>query len=120
QLHAGIEADTYNPGTLIVPVDDIYTAQGFEKVFPKDLITLLKYKDHFWGVPVNIHRANVLWYNKALFTKAGITAAPTTWDEFFATADKLKAAGITPVALGGKDGFELDHTMEVILVGTLG
>src|SRR5262249_4072887 len=24
QLHAGLEADTYNPGTLIVPVDDIY------------------------------------------------------------------------------------------------
>jgi glucose/mannose transport system substrate-binding protein len=120
QLHAGLEADTYNPGTLIVPVDDIYTAQGFDKVFPKDLIALLKYKDHFWGVPVNIHRANVLWYNKALFTKAGITAVPNTWDEFFAAADKLKAAGIAPVALGGKDGFELDHTLEVILVGTLG
>src|SRR5439155_7629617 len=70
--------------------------------------------------PVNIHRANVLWYNKTLFAKAGITAAPANWDEFFAAADKLKAAGITPVALGGKDGFELDHTFETILIGTLG
>lgn len=121
QLHAGLEVETYSPGTLVVPVDDVYTSAGLEKVFPKDLLALLKYKDgHYYGVPVNIHRANVLWYNKSLFTKAGITAAPTTWDEFFATADKLKAAGIAPVALGGKDGFELQHTFETILVGTLG
>jgi glucose/mannose transport system substrate-binding protein len=120
QLHAGLEVETYSPGVYVVPVDDIYAANGFEKVFPPDLIALLKYKDHFWGVPVNIHRANVLWYNKSLFAKAGITAAPATWDEFFAAADKLKAAGIAPVALGGKDGFELEHTFETILLGTLG
>lgn len=121
QLHAGLEVETYNPGTLVVPIDDVYKSSNLEAAFPKDLLTLLKYKDgHYYGVPVNIHRANVLWYNKALFTKAGITKAPETWDEFFATADKLKAAGITPVALGGKDGFELQHTFETILVGTLG
>jgi glucose/mannose transport system substrate-binding protein len=120
QLHAGLEIETYSPGIYVVPIDDIYTEQGFDKVFPPDLLALLKYKDHYWGVPVNIHRANVLWYNKALFAKAGITAAPTTWDEFFAAADKLKAAGIAPVAMGGKDGFELQHTFETILIGTLG
>ena len=120
QLHAGLEVETYSPGTYVVAVDDIYTANGFDKVFPADLLTLLKYKDHYWGVPVNIHRANVLWYNKALFTKAGIANPPATWDEFFAAADKLKAAGIAPVALGGKDGFELQHTFETILIGTLG
>ncbi|MBI3732297.1 MAG: carbohydrate ABC transporter substrate-binding protein [Chloroflexi bacterium] len=120
QLHAGLEVETYSPGTYVVPVDDIYTSAGFEKVFPKDLLAMLKYKDHYWGVPVNIHRSNVLWYNKTLFAKAGIAAAPATWDEFFATADKLKAAGVAPVALGGKDGFELQHTFEDILAGTLG
>lgn len=120
QLHAGLEVETYNPGTLVVPVDDVYKSQNLESVFPKDLLSLLKYKEHYWGVPVNIHRANVLWYNKSLFAKAGITKAPESWDEFFATADKLRAAGITPIALGGKDGFELQHTFEVILLGTLG
>jgi len=120
QLHAGLEVETYSPGVYVVPVDDIYTANGFDKVFPADLLTLLKYKDHYWGVPVNIHRANVLWYNKALFAKAGIANPPTTWDEFFAAADKLKAAGIAPVSLGGKDNFELQHTFETILIGALG
>ncbi len=120
QLHAGKEVETYDPGTLVVPVDDVYAKNGFDKLFPPDLLALLKYKDHYWGVPVNIHRANVLWYNKALLAKAGITSPPTTWDEFFADADKLKAAGIAPVALGGHDGFELQHTLETILLSELG
>lgn len=119
QLHAGWEADTYDPGVLITNVDDVYARNKLESVFPPTLLSMLKFKDHYWGVPVNIHRSNVLWYNKALFEKAGITAPPTTWDEFFAAADKLKAAGIAPVALGGKDGFELQHTFEDILAGSM-
>ncbi len=118
QLHAGWEADTYNPGVLIVPVDEVYKRNNLEAVFPPTLLAMLKFKDHYWGVPVNIHRSNVLWYNKALLDKAGVTP-PTTWDEFFAAADKLKAAGIAPVALGGKDGFELQHTFEDILAGSM-
>jgi raffinose/stachyose/melibiose transport system substrate-binding protein len=34
---------------------------------------------------------------------AGISAPPATWDEFLADVQKLKAAGIAPIALGGKD-----------------
>jgi raffinose/stachyose/melibiose transport system substrate-binding protein len=43
------------------------------------------------------------WYNKDLFTQAGISSPPTTWPDLLAAVDKLKAAGITPLALGGKD-----------------
>jgi raffinose/stachyose/melibiose transport system substrate-binding protein len=44
-----------------------------------------------------------VWYNKDLFATAGITAPPTTWDEFLTAVDKLKAASIVPIALAGKD-----------------
>jgi ABC-type glycerol-3-phosphate transport system substrate-binding protein len=33
QLHAGLEAETYNPGVLIIPVDDVYTKNNLEAVF---------------------------------------------------------------------------------------
>ncbi len=42
-------------------------------------------------------------YRTDLFQQAGITAPPATMDELNAAVDKLKAAGIAPIALGGKD-----------------
>jgi raffinose/stachyose/melibiose transport system substrate-binding protein len=43
------------------------------------------------------------WYNKELFAKAGIDSTPTTWPQLLAAIDKLKAASITPIAIGGRD-----------------
>jgi glucose/mannose transport system substrate-binding protein len=120
QLHAGLEVEGYSPEQYLEPIDDIYASEGLEEVFPADLLTLLKaYGGHYWGVPVNIHRSNVLWYNKAVFEANGLTP-PTNFDEFVTVAEALKAAGITPFVLGTKDGWEAGHIFEDILAGTLG
>ena len=52
-------------------------------------------------VPLEVQFYNG-FYNKELFTKAGLDPAkfPTTWDELFAACEKLKAAGITPFVYG--------------------
>jgi raffinose/stachyose/melibiose transport system substrate-binding protein len=55
-----------------------------------------------YGVPFNLGMVGV-WYNKALFKKAGIDSPPATWSEFLDDVKKLKAAGITPIAVGEKD-----------------
>lgn len=41
--------------------------EGFDKVFPKGVLDIVSSDGNFWSVPVNIHRANVLWYNKKVF-----------------------------------------------------
>jgi multiple sugar transport system substrate-binding protein len=46
-----------------------------------------------------------LAYNKDLFAKASITEPPTTFDELLGACRKLKAAGITPIGMGNKDGY---------------
>ena len=38
-----------------------------------------------------------LFYSKAAFAKAGITATPATWADFMTDLGKLKAAGVTPI-----------------------
>ncbi|MGH3379257.1 MAG: extracellular solute-binding protein [Actinoallomurus sp.] len=43
------------------------------------------------------------WYNKALFAKAGISSPPTTWSEYLADVKKLQSAGVTPIAVAGKE-----------------
>lgn len=55
-----------------------------------------------YGIPYAMHVVG-FWYRTDLFEQAGITETPTTMDELDAAVDKLKAAGIAPIALGGKD-----------------
>jgi N-acetylglucosamine transport system substrate-binding protein len=43
-----------------------------------------------------------LWYNKKLFDTKGWTP-PTTWADFTALCDKIKAAGITPFGFAGSN-----------------
>ena len=48
-----------------------------------------------------------MFYRKDLFTKAGIAGEPKTWAEFMEANKKLKAAGISPIAVGGRDAWTL-------------
>jgi raffinose/stachyose/melibiose transport system substrate-binding protein len=58
----------------------------------------------WYGVPYDLHVVG-FWYRKDLFGKAGIASPPTTIPELESDNAKLKAAGITPIALGSKDGW---------------
>lgn len=55
-----------------------------------------------YGVPFAQHFVG-FWYRKDLFADAGITAPPKTIDELNAAVTKLKAKGLAPIAVGGKD-----------------
>jgi multiple sugar transport system substrate-binding protein len=61
--------------------------------YPKALVDLYSLNGHHYGVPKDFDTV-ALWYNKALFTQAGV-ALPTaswTWDDFNAAAKQLGAA----------------------------
>ncbi len=48
------------------------------------------------------------FYNKALFAKAGVDATQIkTWDDFLTAVKKLKAAGITPIAVGAGEKWPM-------------
>ncbi len=120
QVHAGHELiDTWVKAGYMEPVTFLYKKEGWEKVMPPGILNIVKYKEYYWSVPVNIHRANVLWYSKPIFEKYGITA-PKTFDEFFAVCEKLKKEGIVPIVMGTKDGWEAGHVFEAFLIATLG
>ena len=58
-----------------------------------------------------------IFYDKAAFETAGVTTLPTTWEEFMAVSEQLKAAGIAPLAL---DATYADFTFYHHLVHKLG
>jgi multiple sugar transport system substrate-binding protein len=55
--------------------------------------TAAKYNGKTYGVPW-INDTKFFFYNSDMFSKAGLTAAPKTWDEVEADAKAIKAAGI--------------------------
>jgi glucose/mannose transport system substrate-binding protein len=118
QGHAGQELiGTYVAGNQIQPLNDLYESEGWLKVMPETLIPLISQGGDIYSVPVNIHRANVLWYNPKVLADNGVEV-PTTMDEWFAAMDTLQAAGVTPLALG--EQWTKMHLLETVLLGTLG
>lgn len=118
QGHAGQELiGTYVAGGQIEPLNDLYEAEGWIDVMPETLIPLISEDGNIYSVPVNIHRANVLWYNPAIL-EANDVAVPATIDEWLAALETLDAAGVTPLALG--EQWTQMHLLETVLLGTLG
>ena len=83
-------------------VDVVAAKNHWDKILPAPILNSIRINGHFYAVPVDIHMPAWFWYSKAAFAKAGIAAEPKSADEFFADLDKLKAAGIVPLAFGGQ------------------
>ena len=116
QMHAGYEGKPYYDGGYLDPITSLWQSEGWESVFPKVVRDMVRFGNDYYAVPVNIHRVNVVWYNKAVLTAHGIDPATlTTWDAFFAACDKLKAAGITPISLGDSGKWTATHVLEQII-----
>ena len=83
-------------------VDVVAQKNNWDKILPTPILNSIKIKGHFYAVPVDIHMPAWFWYSKAAFAKAGIKDEPKTPDELFAALDKIKAAGLVPLAFGGQ------------------
>ena len=81
---------------------------AWKNTFAQGALGVYAYQGKQYGVPWDMGMVG-WWYNKDLFAKAGIQNTPKTWTEFLDVVKKLKAAGITPIALGEKDSWTGMH-----------
>ncbi|WXL27656.1 ABC transporter substrate-binding protein [Ectopseudomonas mendocina] len=102
---------------LLADLTPVAQEGKWDELLPEELAHVVKYDGHYVAVPLNVHRVNWLWINPEVFKKAG-AAVPTTLDELFAAADKIKAAGFIPFAHGGQpwqDGTVFENFVLSIL-----
>lgn len=78
------------------------TKEGWDKTVPAALQNFSKYNGKWVAAPVNVHSTNWVWANKEVLAKAGITSAPTNWNDFIAALDKVQKAGFIGLAHGGQ------------------
>jgi glucose/mannose transport system substrate-binding protein len=117
QGHAGAELMDYITAGQLEDLSALYEEQGWAAVMPETLLPLITVDGAIYSVPVNIHRANVMWANPSVLADNGISI-PNSWDEFFVAAETLEAAGIIPLALG--EQWTQLHLFETVLLGELG
>ena len=78
------------------------TSQPFMSKFIPSVLDQIKYKGKNYTVPTGLSYYSGLTYNKKIFADNNLQV-PTTWDDFVKLCDALKAKGITPISIGGKD-----------------
>jgi glucose/mannose transport system substrate-binding protein len=86
---------------VMANLDSVAKAEQWDQLIPQVISDVMKYNGSYVAVPVNVHRVNWMWANPEVLKKAGVEL-PTTWDEFFSAAEKIKTAGFIPVAHGGQ------------------
>jgi glucose/mannose transport system substrate-binding protein len=104
---------------VLANMDAVAKVEKWDEALPKVVADVMKYKGSYVAAPVNVHRVNWLWASADALKKAGVASMPKTWDEFFAAADKLKAAGLIPVAHGGQNWQDFT-TFESVVLGVGG
>jgi glucose/mannose transport system substrate-binding protein len=98
------------------PVDFIAQQNKFATVVPASVLNTVSYNGKLYGIPLDIHRYNRLFFNKKLFDDNGLQP-PTTLAEFYTVAEAFKAKGITALAVGSKDGHAVKtHTFDGLIV----
>jgi raffinose/stachyose/melibiose transport system substrate-binding protein len=65
-------------------------------------LNVYSYRGSQYGVPWGMGLTG-FFYNRALFSRAGISTTPASWVDLLSDVDKLRAVGIVPLALGGRD-----------------
>jgi len=112
-VYSGGYTTPYMLSSLLKLNDDVNQTPGFyASQTAWDLSCLnLNCKDgkgDIYAIP-NDQGTYGLFYNKALFRKAGVAAPPKTYAQFLADCPKFKAKGIIPLAYGDRDGYSTDN-----------
>jgi glucose/mannose transport system substrate-binding protein len=94
-------ADLVEQG-LLNPIDDVAVRDGWDRILPEPILDVIRIRGHFYAAPVNIHMPTWIWYSKSAFRRAGIATEPASIDELFTDLERLKAAGLIPLAHGGQ------------------
>ncbi|MHA6482215.1 extracellular solute-binding protein [Paenibacillus sp. strain BS8-2] len=112
QMQPFVEAD------LFAPLNDMITQNGLKDTFQEGILDYYTFDGNLYALPDG-NNIGLVYYNKALFKQAGVEV-PTTFEEMVEASKTLKAAGITPIAIGEKDSWTGSFLFMNILLRTSG
>lgn len=109
------DAQTWGKEGYLVDLQGVAKSENWDEIYPEAIRSAAKYDGKWVAVPIDLLRSDMMWVNPKVLAKVGADV-PKTWDEFNKTADKLLAAGITPLAHGGQN-WQDTLLFEYVVVG---
>ncbi len=103
----------------ILPLDDpddpILEDGLVEDTLNDVFIDLGTFDGELYGIMVTSRSKSTVWYNINVFADNGLET-PDSWTEFIALAETLVEDGVSPLTLGGGDGWPLTDWFENIFI----
>lgn len=116
---AGARVQFVVDSNALMELSDFWEAENFDEIVSTGIQGSTQYNGGTYSIPQNFHYVGY-FYNPKTMEAAGVTKMPETWEEFLDTCEKLKAAGITPIALGSKDRWPAQFYMDFLVSYTAG
>lgn len=113
--------DQYVTPNFVEDITGLYESEGWIDSVPPAVLDLVRKDGKYYAVHVGAHRCNEVWYNKPLLARHGIEIGDTlSWDQFFAAAEKLRAAGVNALSVGDNGIWANARMFENTFTGLLG
>jgi glucose/mannose transport system substrate-binding protein len=112
----GPEIGEWNATGGTADMDELAMSEGWDSVIAPELLPVMKPAGKWVAAPMNIHRINWIWGNKAAMESVGVTELPKTWADFNAACDKAVAGGKICLAHLSADWTDAT-TFEVVVYG---
>jgi glucose/mannose transport system substrate-binding protein len=121
QSLSGAELKQYVDGNYVEPVDDVWQAQNLDTNYPPVISKMTMFNGKHYGIPMNAHRANWLFYSKKVFDELKLSP-PTNVDEMIAVAKTIKEEKpeVAPIAIGTREKWPAVFLFDVVLLSTGG
>ena len=116
QGHAGAELYDYIDNKTLDDISGLIKDEKLDKVLHPQILKGVTKDGKTYSVPVNVHRANLLWYNPTVLKEANLKP-PKTWAELIDQHKKLKANDKITLAISSVV-FQM-QLLETVLLGEL-
>lgn len=83
------------------PLDDLWQEQRWKESFGQAMQEAVSLNGHTYALPFSYYHWGI-FYSQSVLAQAGVTP-PDTWQALLQACTRLRAQGITPIVVGGKD-----------------
>jgi len=112
----GFLGEFVNAGRVVC-LDDYYPAYADE--LPEAMTVNVRYDNKMYGVPYTMSLVT-LYANMDLLAQVGYEDIPATYEDMMACCEALKAAGIIPFGVSGKELWCLSEYVEPLVIKSVG